>query len=136
MHLRVKVAPRAVSRPIDMSAVHASAGAGDLARPTAAPWMHAALAVSTRVIHRSASHGPDYVRTSGIVLVELEVLGLSIVEVLPGVCGLVLEDLDEAVEADSYEGAEGGSNPVDPVVAGEAAEDNGGAEGAGGVEGA
>jgi hypothetical protein len=51
------------------------------------------------------------------------------VAVLAGVGGLVFEDLDELVEAGSNNGAENGSDPVDPVVAGEGVVDNCWAEG-------
>ena len=83
-----------------------------------------------------ARDGADDIGTSGVLLVELEVLRFAVVEVLAGVRGLVFEKLDEAVEADGEEGAERGAQPVDPVVAREGSEDDGGAEGAGGVEGA
>lgn len=45
----------------------------------------------------------------GLVLVEFEHFGFLVVEVLTGVGGLILEGFDEAVEAYSEEGAEGGA---------------------------
>jgi hypothetical protein len=56
--------------------------------------------------------------------------------ILTGVCSLVLEHLDELVEARRQERAEDWSNPVYPVVAVEMVRYDGGAEGAGGVDGA
>jgi len=76
-----------------------------------------------------------HVRTCGCsVLVKLEHLCLTLIEVLPGVGRLVFERFDKAVEADGDEGAQGGAEPVDPVVVGEDVEDDAGAEGAGGIE--
>ena len=79
--------------------------------------------------------GPLYVRTSGcVLLVELEDLCLLLVEVLAGVGSFVLQELDEAVEADGEKGTENGTKPVYPVVAWESAEGDARAEGTGWVQ--
>lgn len=68
----------------------------------------------------------------GLVIHKLA--SLLIVHVLTWVDSLVFESLDELVEGDREQGTEEGSNPVNPVVAGEFSSDDRGAEGAGRVE--
>jgi hypothetical protein len=67
---------------------------------------------------------------------DAEGFGFFVVEVLAGVGGFVLEGFDEAVEAHGEQRAQAGPDPVDVVRVGEAVENDFGAEGAGGVEGA
>jgi len=55
--------------------------------------------------------------------------------VLAGVRLLVVEEFDKVEVTRGDESAEEGADPVDPVVGVEVAADDGGAEGAGGVEG-
>jgi hypothetical protein len=66
--------------------------------------------------------------SSGVVFVESEDFGFFLVEVLAGVGGFVFESFDKAVEANCDQGTESRAEPVDPVVAWEAAEGNAGAE--------
>lgn len=76
-----------------------------------------------------------------LITVQLHgsVAGVDVLHVIPvgvGVAILVPHSFQEREEARGQDGAEQGPEPVDPVVAGEAAGYDGGAEGAGGVEGA
>lgn len=72
---------------------------------------HATKAVLTQdtsqAVCRNGSWTSNVLAGCGVLLVEFEVLGLVLVEVLAWVCGLVLEDFDEAVEAYGNEGTEG-----------------------------
>lgn len=61
----------------------------------------------TQVGRRNGRWPGNVLAGCGVFLVEFEVLRLMLVEVLAWVCGLVFEDLDEAVEADGDEGTEG-----------------------------
>lgn len=68
---------------------------------------------------------------SSDVLFRVKNLGFSVVEILAGVCGLVLEGFDELVEAAGEKRAEDRANPVDPVVEGKCMQDDTRTEGAG-----
>ena len=95
------------------------------------------LTVSNIVRGANSNNGALDVTTCGsVILVELEDLSLLLVEVLGRVRGLVLEDFDEAVEADCEKGAKERAKPVNPMVAWEVAEDDVDAERTGRVEGA
>ena len=67
-------------------------------------------------------------------LVKVEACIFLLVEVLSGVCGLVFEDLHEAIESYCEQGAECRADPVEPVIARKATKDDAGTEGAGRVE--
>ena len=56
--------------------------------------------------------------------------------ILIGIGGFVLQDLDELVETCCYDGAEDGTEPVDPVVRDEYHINDSGPKGAGGIEAA
>lgn len=58
------------------------------------------------------------------VLFWVKNLGFSVVEILAGVRGLVLEGFDELVEAAGEKRAEDRANPVDPVVEGKCMQDD------------
>ena len=60
---------------------------------------------------------------------------ILIVVILPRVRNLVFKDLDKLVEADGYDGAGGGTNPVDPVLGIEDTGYDTRPEGARGIEG-
>lgn len=47
------------------------------------------------------------------VLIGLELLLLVLVEVLPRICGLIFEHLDELIETRSNKCSKDGANPVD-----------------------
>lgn len=73
---------------------------------------------------------------SGDVLFRVEDLGFSVVKILAGVRGLVLEGFDELVETAGEKGAKDRPNPVDPVVEGELMQDDTRTERAGWIQGA
>lgn len=80
----------------------------------------------------------DVCAAEGFFGIEIGLVGMTVggcVGVLTEVCGLPFKHFDVKVEAGGQEGTEDGSDPVDPVVAGEVVGYNGGAEGAGGVDG-
>lgn len=68
---------------------------------------------------------------SGDVLFRVEDLGFSVVEILAGVRGLVLEGFDELVETAGKKRAKDRANPIDPMVESELMQDDTRTEGAG-----